>query len=173
MGETLGSRLKSAWNAFRKEDEYENLYTYQDLGYSSSINPTVPRLSRGGERSIVTSIYNKIAMDVAAFDISHVRVDDNNKFVETIYSGLQSCLTVEANKDQTGRAFIHDVVYSMFDEGHVALVPVDTTISPKISGAYDILSIRTGKILNWYPNFINVEVYNDNIGKKQSLLFEA
>ena len=170
MGETLGTRFKSAWNAFRKQDDYEDIYTYQDLGYSSSVNPTMPRLSRGSERTIVTAIYNRIAMDVSAFDISHVRVDDNNRFVETINSGLHNCLTVEANKDQTGRAFIHDVVLSMFDEGVVALVPVDTTVTPRISGAYDILSIRTGKILDWYPNAVRVEVYNDNTGRKEPLI---
>ena len=170
MGETLGSRLKSAWNAFQKQDGYEDTYTYRDLGYSSSVNPTIPRLSRGSERTIVTAIYNRIAMDVSAFDINHVRIDDSNRFLETINSGLQNCLTVEANKDQTGRAFIQDVVLSMFDEGVVALVPVDTTISPLVTGSYDILSIRTGKILDWYANSVRVEVYNDNTGHKQPLL---
>ena len=170
MGETLGTRFKSAWNAFRKQDGYEDTYTYRDLGYSSSVNPTMPRLSRGSERTIVTAIYNRIAMDVSAFDINHVRIDDNNRFLETINSGMQSCLTVEANKDQTGRAFMHDVVLSMFDEGVVALVPVDTTISPLVTGSYDILSIRTGKILDWYPNTVRVEVYNDNTGRKEPLI---
>ena len=170
MGETLGSRFKSAWNAFRKQDQYEDNYIYKDLGYSSMVNPTIPILSRGSERSIVTAIYNRIAMHVSAYDINHVRVDDNNRFIETVNSGLQNCLTIEANKDQTGRAFIHDAVLSLFDEGVVALVPVDTTTSPKISGSYDILSIRTGKILDWYPNVIRVEVYNDNTGYKEPLL---
>ena len=170
MGETLGSRFKSAWNAFRKQDEYEDAYTYQNLGYSSSINPTMPRLSRGSERSIVTAIYNRIAMDVSAFDINHVRVDENGRFLEKIDGGLQTCLTVEANKDQTGRGFIHDVTLSMFDEGVVALVPIDTTASPQLSGSYDILSMRTGKILDWYANAVRVEVYNDNTGRKEPLL---
>ena len=170
MGETLGTRFKSAWNAFRKQDQYEDDYTYKDLGYSSMVNPTIPILSRGSERSIVTAIYNRIAMDVSAYDINHVRVDDNNRFIETVNSGLQNCLTIEANKDQTGRAFIHDAVLSLFDEGVVALVPVDTTASPKISGSYDVLSIRTGKILDWYPNAIRVEVYNDNTGRKEPLI---
>ena len=170
MGETLGSRFKSAWNAFRKQDEYEDAYTYQNLGYSSSINPTMPRLSRGSERSIVTAIYNRIAMDVSAFDINHVRVDENGRFLEKIDGGLQTCLTVEANKDQTGRGFIHDVTLSMFDEGVVALVPIDTTASPRLSGSYDILSMRTGKILDWYANAVRVEVYNDNTGRKEPLL---
>ena len=170
MGETLGSRFKSAWNAFRKQDEYEDAYTYQNLGYSSSINPTMPRLSRGSERSIVTAIYNRIAMDVSAFDINHVRFDENGRFLEKIDGGLQTCLTVEANKDQTGRGFIHDVTLSMFDEGVVALVPIDTTASPQLSGSYDILSMRTGKILDWYANAVRVEVYNDNTGRKEPLL---
>ena len=170
MGETLGSRFKSAWNAFRKQDEYEDAYTYQNLGYSSSINPTMPRLSRGSERSIVTAIYNRIAMDVSAFDINHVRVDENGRFLEKIDGGLQTCLTVEANKDQTGRGFIHDVTLSMFDDGVVALVPIDTTASPRLSGSYDILSMRTGKILDWYANAVRVEVYNDNTGRKEPLL---
>ena len=170
MGKKLGSRFKSAWNAFRKQDGYEDTYTYRDLGYPSSVNPTMPRLSRGSERTIVTAIYNRIAMDVSAFDINHVRVDDNNRFLEIINSGMQNCLTVEANKDQTGRAFIHYDVLSMFDEGVVALVPVDTTISPLVTGSYDILSIRTGKILDWYANAVRVEVYNDNTGRKEPLL---
>lgn len=170
MGETLGSRFKSAWNAFRKQDGYEDTYTYRDLGYSSSVNPTIPRLSRGSERSIVTAIYNRIAMDVSAFDINHVRVDENGRFLEKIDGGLQTCLTVEANKDQTGRGFIHDVTLSMFDEGVVALVPIDTTASPQLSGSYDILSMRTGKILDWYANAVRVEVYNDNTGRKEPLL---
>ena len=170
MGETLASRFKSAWNAFRKQDTYEDIASYQNLGYYSAINPTMPRLSRGSERSIVTAIYNRIAMDVSAFDINHVRVDENGRFLEKIDGGLQTCLTVEANKDQTGRGFIHDVTLSMFDEGVVALVPIDTTASPQLSGSYDILSMRTGKILDWYANAVRVEVYNDNTGRKEPLL---
>ena len=170
MGETLASRFKSAWNAFRKQDTYEDIASYQNLGYYSAINPTMPRLSRGSERSIVTAIYNRLAMDVAAFDINHVRVDENGRFLEKIDGGLQTCLTVEANKDQTGRGFIHDAALSMFDEGVVALVPIDTTASPQLSGSYDILSMRTGKILDWYANAVRVEVYNDNTGRKEPLL---
>lgn len=170
MAETLGNRFKNAWNAFREKDSNKDIYTYRDLGYSSTSNPTAPRLSRGSERTIVTAIYNRIAMDVSAFDIGHVRIDDNNRFVENIYSGLHNCLTIEANKDQTGRSFIHDAVLSMFDEGVVALVPVDTTVAPSASGAYDILSMRTGKILDWYANTVRVEVYNDNTGHKEPLL---
>jgi ribosomal protein L21E len=170
MSGTIGSRFKSAWNAFTKQEEYKDLYTYRDIGNYSTSNPMMPHLSRGSERSIVTAIYNRIAMDVASYDINHVRVDSNNRFLENINSGLQNCLSVEANKDQTGRAFIHDIVLSMFDEGVVAIVPIDTTASPKISGSYDILSMRTGKIIDWYANAVRVEVYNDNSGQKELLL---
>lgn len=169
MGETLGSRLKSAWNAFTKIEE-DDIYAYKDLGFYSGVNPTRPRLSGISDRSIVTAIYNRIAMDVADFDINHVRVDENNRYLETVNSGLQNCLTIEANKDQTGRAFIQDVALSLFDEGVVALVPVDTTSSPKISGSYEILTIRTGKIVDWFPNHVRVDIYNDNIGRRENIL---
>lgn len=170
MGESLGSRIKNAWNVFNRADNDENSYTYKDLGYSTSVNLTRPRLSGGSERSIVTAVYNRIALDVASFDISHVRVDKNNKYIETINDGLQTCLTIEANKDQTGRALVQDIVLSMFDEGVVALVPVDTYMSPINSGSYDILSMRTGKILDWYPNHVRVEVYNDIKGIRENVL---
>ncbi len=168
MAEPLSSRLRSAWNAFRGQNNEP--YIYQDYGYNSSTGPSRPRFSGGNERSIIASIYNKIALDVAGYDISHVRTDENGKYQETIDSPLQSCLTVAANKDQTGRAFFQDIILSMFDEGSVALVPVDTTISPLISGSYDILSIRTGKILSWYPDYVRVDVYNDNKGIREELV---
>ncbi|MGL5254534.1 MAG: phage portal protein, partial [Brevinema sp.] len=138
MGQPMGARLKHAWNVFRARDETENVYSYKDLGMYSSSNPSRPRVTGGNERSIIAAVYNRIAMDVAAFDISHVRVDEHNRYLETMNSGLQNCLTIEANKDQTGRSFIQDVVMSMFDEGSVAIIPVDTTISPKVSGSYEI-----------------------------------
>lgn len=169
MGETLGSRLKSAWNAFSKTDD-EEIYSYKDLGFYSGANPTRPRLSGGSERSIVTAIYNRIAMDVAAFDISHVRVDENNRYLETVNSGLQNCLSIEANKDQTGRSFIQDVTLSLFDEGVVALVPVDTTSSPKNSGSFEIITMRTGKILDWFPNHVRVDLYNDTRGVRENVI---
>lgn len=168
MGEPIGSRLKHAWNAFRARDETE-IYSYQDLGVQSSYNPTRPRVSMGNERSIITAVYNRIAMDVAAYDFNNVRVDGNNRYLETIDSGLQNCLTIEANKDQSGRVFIQDCVMSMFDEGVVALVPVDTTIPPISSGSYEINTVRTGKIVEWYPDYIKVELYNDQTGKKERL----
>ena len=167
MPETFGSRLKSAWNAFFSRDPTDN---FRDVGISYSYRPDRPRFTRGNERSIITSVYNRIALDVSAISIQHVRLDKNGRFSEVIDSGLNECLTLEANIDQTGRAFIQDVVMSMFDEGCVAIVPVDTTDNPEITGSYDINSLRTGKILNWYPRHVKVRVYNDRTGQKEDIL---
>lgn len=167
MSETLGSRLKRGWNAFLNKDPTPN---YQDVGISYSYRPDRPRFTRGNERSIVTSVYNRIALDVASINIQHVRLDDNDRFLETIDSGLNNCLTLEANIDQTGRAFIQDVVMSMFDEGCVAIVPVDTTSNPNITGSYDINTMRTGQILEWYPRHVKVRVYNDRTGQREDVL---
>ena len=164
---TLGSRLKNAWNAFFSRSPTEN-YRY-NIGESYSYRPDRPRLTRGNERTIVTSIINRIALDVSSIDIKHVRLDENGRYLEDINSGLNDCLTLEANIDQTARAFFQDAVMSMLDEGCVALVPVDTTIDPTKSNSYDILSMRTGKILEWYPNHIKVSVYNERTGKKEDI----
>jgi hypothetical protein len=161
----IGSRLKHAYNAFMNRDP-----TYTPIGSSYSIRPDRPRLSRGNERSIVTSVFNRIALDVASIDIKHCRLDENGRYVEDIDSGLNNCLDLEANLDQTGRAFIQDVVMSMLDEGCVAIVPVDTTLNPKITNSYDILSMRTGKILDWYPAHVRVRLYNDQTGDKEDIL---
>lgn len=161
----IGSRLKHAYNAFMNRDP-----TYTPIGSSYSIRPDRPRLSRGNERSIVTSVFNRIALDVASIDIKHCRLDENGRYVEDIDSGLNNCLDLEANLDQTGRAFIQDVVMSMLDEGCVAIVPVDTTLNPKITNSYDILSMRTGKILDWYPTHVRVRLYNDQTGDKEDIL---
>lgn len=166
---TLTSRLKRAWNAFTKNRDPTDVQ-YRDMGMGYVYRPDRVRFSRGNERSIVTSVYNRIAMDVAAIDIKHCRLDKNGRYKEDIKSSLNECLSTEANIDQTGRAFIQDVVMSMFDEGVVAVVPVDTTIDPKKSNSYDILSMRTGKILEWYPAHVKVRVYNDRTGKKEDLL---
>lgn len=166
MDESLGSRLKHAWNAFLNRDPTSY---YRDIGASYSYRPDRPRFSRGNERSIVTSVYNRIALDVAAINIQHVKMDENGRFLHAIDSGLNNCLTMEANVDQSGRALIQDAVMSMLDEGCVAIVPIDTTLNPKLSGSYDILSLRTGKILNWYPNDIEVRVYNEKTGQKQDV----
>ena len=162
----LTDRLQHAWNAFMNKDP---TYGYRDYGSSYSYRPDRPRLSRGNERSIVTSVYNRIALDVAAINIMHCKIDDNGRYVSTIKSGLNNCLSFEANIDQTGRAFIQDIVMSMLDEGCVAVVPIDTTLDPKITGSYDILSMRTGKILEWKPTQILVRVYNDRTGNKEDV----
>lgn len=162
----FGTRLQHAWNAFMGRDPVPIRY---DLGYSSSYRPDRMRLSRGNERSIVTAVYSRIATDVSEIDIRHVRVDYDGRFIETIYSGLNNVLTLDANIDQTGRAFIKDVVMSMFDEGVVAIVPTDTSINPKVSGSFDIDKVRTGKIINWYPDYVTVQVYNEQSGNKEEI----
>lgn len=167
MDKTLSSRFKSAFNAFFSRDPTT---VYREIGTSYSYRPDRPRLSRGNERSIVTSIYNKIALDVASINFQHCRVDDEGRYIETIDSGLNECLNLGANIDQTGRAFIQDVVLSMFDEGVVAIVPVDTTLNPALTDAYDILSLRTGKITQWYPKHVKVNIYNERTGRKEDLI---
>lgn len=165
---SFGSKLKHAWNAFLNRDP---TVIYRDLGNGGyGIRPDRPRLSRGNERSIVNSVYNRISLDVAAISIQHCRLDENGRFIESINSGLNKCFNLEANVDQTGRSFIQDIVISMFDEGCVAIVPVDTTIDPKVSGSYDILTMRTGKILEWYPNHVKVRVYNERSGNKEDIM---
>lgn len=168
---TLTSRLKRAWNAFSKNRDPTTVnYQYRDVGMGYVYRPDRVRFTRGNERSIVTSVYNRIAMDVAAIAIKHCRVDENGRYKEDMKSGLNDCLTIEANIDQTGRSFIQDVVMSMFDEGAVAIVPVDTSYDPTISNSYDILSMRTGKIVEWYPRHVKVKVYNDRTGKKEDIV---
>ena len=168
MPESFTERLKHAWNAFMNRDPPP--YTPVNYGYTSTFRPDRPRFTRGNERSIITSVYNRIAMDCAAITVQHVRLDENNRYISTIDSGLNNCLTVEANKDQTGRAFIQDAVMSMFDEGCVALVPVDTTINPVKTGSYDIQSMRTGRITQWYPNYVRVLVYNEQKGLREEVI---
>lgn len=166
---TLTSRLKRAWNAFTKNRDPTDIQ-YPSVGTGYVYRPDRVRFTRGNERSIVTSVYNRIAMDVAAITIKHCRIDKNGRYIEDIKSGLNDCLTVEANIDQTGRSFIQDVVMSMFDEGSVAIVPVDTSFDPRNSSSYDILSMRAGQILEWYPAHVKVRVYNDRTGKKEDLV---
>lgn len=167
MSVSIGSRIKRSWNAFFNKDPTKD---YRDIGIGYSYRPDRPRFSRGNERSIVTSVYNRIALDVAAITIQHVRLDDNGRFLEVIPSGLNNCLTLEANIDQTSRAFIQDVVMSMFDEGCVAIVPVDTTKNPDVTESYDVDTMRTGKILEWYPRHVKVRVYNDRTGQKEDII---
>ena len=163
----LLERFRHGWNAFvNNRDPTNNFY---HLGPSYGYRPDRPRLTRGNERSIVTSVYNRIALDVAAIKMQHVRLDDNGRYADTIKSGLNNCLTLEANIDQTGRAFIFDGVMSMMDEGVIALVPIDTTSDPK-TGSYDIETMRVAKILEWYPAHVKVRAYNDRTGKKEDLI---
>lgn len=166
MEDTIGSRFKHAWNAFMNRAPTE-LYRPNETSYV--YRPDRPRLTRGNERSIVTSIYNRIALDVAAIDIKHVRLDENGRYMEDMDTKLNSCLTLEANIDQTHEAFIHDLVVSMLDEGSVAIVPVDTTDDPTYTNSYDVMTMRTGKILEWYPRHVKVRVYNDRTGKKEDI----
>lgn len=161
----IGSRLKHAFNAFMNRDPTNYRYGH---GASYSYRPDRARLTRGNEKSIVTSVYNRIALDVASMNINHCRLDENDRFKEVVESDLNTCLTLEANKDQTGRSFIQDVVLSMFDEGAVAIVPVDTDIDPD-NGSFSIQSMRTGKILEWKPDSVKVRVYNDRTGHKEEI----
>lgn len=169
---SLGARLAHAWNAFQARDEKNSdEYIYKDVGYvGSTSNPIRVRTSPRNERSILTTITNRIALDVASFNIEHVRIDVNGQFLEAIDGPLNQCLRIEANRDQTGRALIQDIVMSMFDEGSVAVVPVETSIDPTLSGAYNIYNLRTGKIVEWYPAYVRVEVYNDRTGRKEKIL---
>lgn len=163
----LLDRLQHGWNAFMNRDPTQ--YYPLDIGTGYSYRPDRPRLTRGNERSIVTAVYNRMALDVAALDIQHCKLDENGRFESTIDSKLNTCFTLEANLDQTSRAFIQDVVMSLLDEGSVAMVPIDTTIDPKL-GSFDIVTMRTGKILEWYPAHVKVRVYNDRTGNKEEII---
>lgn len=164
---SVGSRFKNAWNAFRNREPTK---VFQDIGYGYSYRPDRFRLTRGNERSIVTSVYNRIALDVAAIDIQHVQLDAEGQFCDVVQSGLNNCLSTEANLDQTGRAFIQDAVMSMIDEGCIAIVPVDTDDDPDDTTGYQILSMRVGRIRDWYPKHIRVELYNEETGRKQDIV---
>ena len=164
---TLGSRFKHAWNAFLNRDPTDE-FQYTGNGYS--YRPDRIRLTRGNERSILTSVFNRIALDAASIEIKHCRLDEDDRYVSDINSGLNNCLNIEANIDQTGRNLVQDIVMSMFDEGVIAVVPIDTTTNPKLTDSYDILSMRTAKILEWKPAHVKVRVYNDRTGNKEDIL---
>lgn len=165
----LMTRLKHSWNAFMNRDPTN---TFSDIGSGYSNRPDRPRLTRGNERTIVTAIFNRIAMDGASVSINHCRVDENGRYIGTIDSALNKCLNLEANIDQTGRAFMQDAIMSMLDEGCVAIVPVDTDIDPAESDSYKINSMRTGKILEWYPKHVKVRLYNERTGEKKEIMLE-
>ena len=164
MEESFGSRLKHAWNAFFNRDPTNN------YRYNYSYRPDRKKYSNGKERTIIASIYNRLALDAASIDIFHVKTDDEGRYNEIINSGLNKCLNFEANLDQTGRSFKQDIIESLLDEGVIAIVPTDTTLDPKITKSYDILKLRTGKILEWYPDKIKVRIYDENSGRKQEII---
>lgn len=162
----LGNRLQHAWNAFMnsRDPTYDN---YSGSGYT--YRPDRPKLSRGNERSIVAAIENRIAIDVASLNVWHCKIDKNGMLEEILKSGLNNCLTTEANIDQTSRAFLFDTALSMLDEGVVAIVPQETTLNPKITGSYDINSMRTGKVIQWKPNHVQIRMYNEFTGEKEDI----
>lgn len=167
MPDTILTRIRKAWNIFRFGED--SLYYNTNLGVGYGVRPDRIKLLTGVERSIIASVYTRIGIDVSAIGIKHVRVDENGRFVDVIDSGLNNCLTIEANIDQTSRAFIQDVVMSLCDEGTVAIVPVDTTVDPKISSSYDVLTMRTARIVQWYPEHVIVNLYNQRTGMHQDI----
>jgi hypothetical protein len=169
MANKFLNRIQHAWNAFKDVDWRKE---HGSRGSGSSRRPDRVRLTSSNEKSIIASIYNRISLDVAATTINHVRLDENGRYIETIKSGLNDALTVEANIDQTGRALMQDVVLSMFDEGCVAIVPVDTTINPSISGGYDVQTLRTARILEWFPQHVRVRLYDERTGEKEDITLE-
>lgn len=162
-------RLQHGWNAFLSR-EPTDIYKSGVETYGFSYRPDRPRLTRGHERSIVTAVYNRIAIDVAQVSIRHVRLDENERIKETIHSGLNYCLTTEANVDQTGRSFIQDIVMSMLDEGCVAVVPVDTNVNPRRTDSFDIRTMRVGKITEWRPLEVKVRLYNERKGRQEEVI---
>ena len=165
--ETFGDRLKHAFSAFVKGEP--NTPFALDIGSASSFRPDRQRYTSSSERSIISTIYTHIAIDVAAIALQHVKLDQNGRYLETIQSGLNTCLTLEANIDQSGRSFIQEVVMSMFDEGVLAIVPIDTSRELNLTGSYDVQTMRTGQIVEWYPRHVKVRVYNDQTGQKEDL----
>ena len=164
---SLKDRVKHRWNAFFNRDPTNH---YQEIGAGYSRSPYRVRLTRGNERSIVTSAINRISMDAAEIDIRHVKLDEDERYLSTVHSGLNTCLSLEANIDQTGRAFKQDIYMSIMDEGCVAIVPVDTDDDPDDTSSYTILSMRTGKILEWYPAHVRVNVYNERTGRREDII---
>ena len=165
MALPFSNRTRSRWNAFLSR-EPTNSYSY---GAGSSNRPDKPRVYNGREKSIVNSIINRIAIDCAQVELKEVKLDDKDRYIEDVKSSLNTCLGLSANIDQTGRAFIQDAVQSMFDEGHVVLIPVDTDVDPK-KGTYDIYSLRTGKVTQWYPKHVKVDAYNEDTGRRETIL---
>lgn len=166
MEKSLGTRLKHAWNVFRSRDPTQD---FRDTGMTYYYRPDRPRFTRRNERTIMTSVLNRIALDASAIDIMHVRLDENGRFLEIMDSGLNNCLTLSANADQTGRALKQDIIMSMLDEGCVALVPVDTSTDPNKTDSYEIETMRVGKIIQWRPQHVQIRLYNEQTGKKDEI----
>lgn len=160
-------RLRHSWNAFVGRDPTPY---YHDVGPGYSHRPDRYRMARGNDRTIVTAVYNRLAIDAAAIAVRHVKLDDNGRFTEYVESGLDNCLSLEANIDQTGRAFLHDVFLSMLEEGVVAIVPTDTSSDPRVNGSYNILTMRTGQIKEWYPEHVRVSVFNEKKGYREDIM---
>lgn len=165
---SLGYRFKKAFNVLLNRDQ--NHFYRPDVGASYYYRPDRPRLTRGNERSIVTAIYNRIALDASSIVIQHCMTDESGRFIDVIDSKLNNCLTIEANVDQSARAYMHDTVMSMLDEGVISMVPIDTTDDPKKTNSYEILTMRTGRITEWFPAHVKVNVYNDRTGQKQEVI---
>lgn len=168
---TIGSRLKHAWNAFTDQDEQDRFRSF-DLGASYGTRPDRVRFTMSNERSIISSIYTRLSIDVAAVDLRHVRLDKNDRYQEDITSGLNNCLTLEANLDQAARAFRQDVAMTMFDRGVAAIVPIDTSLNPELSGSFDILTMRVGEIVQWMPRHVRVSLYNEGTGRREEVTLE-
>jgi hypothetical protein len=169
MATTLGGRLRHAWNAFTNQDSEKQL-SYLDYGASYGYRPDRNRFNISNERSIISSIYTRIGIDVSSSDIRHVRLDENNRYLESIDSGLNNCLTLEANIDQSAQAFKQDIAMSLLDKGVIAIVPIDTSLNPKNSAGYDIKTMRVAEVIYWYPKHVGVRVYNDAKGLKEDLI---
>jgi hypothetical protein len=164
---SLSTKLQHAWNAFKGNEEQQIRYVYNEQ--MTTVRPDRLRLNYGNEQTIITPIYNRIATDCAKVDIRHVRLDENGRFVSEVNSGLNNCLSIEANRDQTGRAFVQDIIMTMIDEGVAAVVPTDTSINPS-TGSYEILEMRVGKVLEWMPHYVKVRLYNENTGNKEDII---
>ena len=166
----LRDRITHAWNAFQFQDDNQNMLPGTDVGVSYTHNPTRVKFRYGNEKTIITSIYTRMSIDVAAVPIKHIRVDDDGQYQSTMTSALNDCLRVQANIDQSGRDFIQDAVQTLFDEGVIAILPVDTTLNPISSGGYDINTMRVGRITQWFPQHVRIRAYNELTGTQQEVV---
>lgn len=169
---SLGERLKHGWNAFTNQDDDHRIESFNYGASYGGMRPDRVRLHISNERSIISSIYTRLAIDAATIEIKHVRLDDDNRYLDDIKSGLNECLTLEANIDQAARAFRQDIVMTLFDKGVAAIVPVDTTLNPELSGGYDIETLRVGEVVAWYPRHVRVSVFNTEVSRREEVTLE-